>query len=300
MLQRWARCCWSSFVAVAGVTIAVLGVRSSAAGAIGLTTEVAALVTFLLGVSLSGAGEPLLAGGAAIAVAVLLAAKPTLRRFARAQRAGDRGGARAGVISRNRPAVAAAHGLRPAAGKPARDLAGGGGRSAPSFAASARDAPPGQVARKACCRWRCSAARVPRLCHGGDARVRHAERFKRRARRSAAIAAILAFSSAAGAGAPSPTSRARCCSARAAGGAGHGAGEPGAGVLARATGVLAAAPAPELSAGPRQSLQPAGRPLSFGLLYALVLLAVPPRAWAARQRRHLRRGRGSALLDVAR
>lgn len=83
MLERWGPVpLVASFVAVAGVTI-VAYLRSSAAGAIGSTTEVAALVTFLLG-ALSGAGQPLLAGGAAIAVAVLLAAKPTLKRFSRA------------------------------------------------------------------------------------------------------------------------------------------------------------------------------------------------------------------------
>ena len=83
MLERWGPVpLVASFIAVAGVTI-VAYLRSSAAGAIGSTTEVAALVTFLLG-ALSGAGQPLLAGGAAIAVAVLLAAKPTLKRFSRA------------------------------------------------------------------------------------------------------------------------------------------------------------------------------------------------------------------------
>jgi uncharacterized membrane protein (DUF4010 family) len=83
MLPRWGTVpLVASFIAVAGVTI-VAYARSSAAGSIGSTTEVAALVTFLLG-ALAGTGEPLLAGGAAIAVAVLLAAKPTLERFSRA------------------------------------------------------------------------------------------------------------------------------------------------------------------------------------------------------------------------
>lgn len=83
MLPRWGAVpLVASFIAVAGVTI-VAYARSSASGSIGSTTEVAALVTFLLG-ALAGSGEPLLAGGAAIAVAVLLAAKPTLERFSRA------------------------------------------------------------------------------------------------------------------------------------------------------------------------------------------------------------------------
>jgi uncharacterized membrane protein (DUF4010 family) len=83
MLERWGAVpLVASFVAVAGVTI-VAYARSTASGAIGSTTEVAALVTFLLG-AMSGAGQPLLAGGAAIVVAVLLTAKPTLKRFSRA------------------------------------------------------------------------------------------------------------------------------------------------------------------------------------------------------------------------
>ena len=83
MLERWGTIpLVASFLAVAAVTI-VAYARSSAGGALGSTTEVAAIVTFLLG-ALAGAGEPLLAGGAAIAVAVLLAAKPGLERFSRA------------------------------------------------------------------------------------------------------------------------------------------------------------------------------------------------------------------------
>jgi len=83
MLDSWGTIpLIASFIAVAGVTI-VAYARSSAAGSIGSTTEVAALVTFLLG-AMAGAGELLLAGGAGIAVAVLLAAKPGLERFSRA------------------------------------------------------------------------------------------------------------------------------------------------------------------------------------------------------------------------
>jgi uncharacterized membrane protein (DUF4010 family) len=83
MQDRWGAIpLVASFIAVAGVTI-VAYARSAAAGSIGSTTEVAALVTFLLG-AMAGAGQPLLAGGAGIAVAVLLAAKPSLERFSRA------------------------------------------------------------------------------------------------------------------------------------------------------------------------------------------------------------------------
>jgi uncharacterized membrane protein (DUF4010 family) len=83
MLDRWGVIpLVASFIAVAGVTI-IAYARSSATGSIGSTTEVAALVTFLLG-ALAGAGQLLLAGGAGIAVAVLLAAKPSLERFSRA------------------------------------------------------------------------------------------------------------------------------------------------------------------------------------------------------------------------
>lgn len=72
----------ASLVAVAGITVAAY-IRTSSAGDIGATTEFAALVTFLLG-ALAGAGESLLAGGAGIAVAVLLVAKPRLERLSRA------------------------------------------------------------------------------------------------------------------------------------------------------------------------------------------------------------------------
>ncbi len=99
MLDRWGAIpLVASFIAVAGVTI-VAYARSSAAGSIGSTTEVAALVTFLLG-AMAGAGQLLLAGGAAIAVAVLLAAKPSLERFSRALSAQELGAAlELGVIT---------------------------------------------------------------------------------------------------------------------------------------------------------------------------------------------------------
>jgi len=99
MLEHWGAIpLLASFLAVAGVVI-VAYARSSAAGSIGSTTEVAALVTFLLG-ALAGAGQPLLAGGTAIAVAVLLAAKPGLERFSRALTTQEIGAAlELGVIS---------------------------------------------------------------------------------------------------------------------------------------------------------------------------------------------------------
>jgi len=71
-----------SFIAVAAVAV-VSYLRSSAAGAIGATTEMAAVVTFLIGV-LAGAGEVIIAGATGVAVAVLLVAKPRLESFSRA------------------------------------------------------------------------------------------------------------------------------------------------------------------------------------------------------------------------
>lgn len=70
------------FLAVAGVVL-ISYARTSVGGHVGATTEIAAFVTFLLGV-LSGAGEVFVAGGAGIAVAILLAAKPRLQTFSRA------------------------------------------------------------------------------------------------------------------------------------------------------------------------------------------------------------------------
>jgi len=71
-----------SFAAVAAISIVsyVSGVRR---GDVGATTEIAALVTFLLG-ALAGAGELTLAGAGGVIVAVLLAAKPPLEAFSRA------------------------------------------------------------------------------------------------------------------------------------------------------------------------------------------------------------------------
>jgi uncharacterized membrane protein (DUF4010 family) len=70
-------------IAALAAFAALLGVayyRSTAAGNVGATTEVAALVTFLLG-ALAGRGELVLAAGVGIAVALLLNAKPRLERF---------------------------------------------------------------------------------------------------------------------------------------------------------------------------------------------------------------------------
>jgi len=72
----------ASFLAVAAIAV-VSYIRSSAAGGIGATTEVAALATFLLG-ALAGAGQLVVAGAAGVGVAVLLVAKPRLEAFSRA------------------------------------------------------------------------------------------------------------------------------------------------------------------------------------------------------------------------
>ena len=72
------------FVAVASVTL-VSYVRVSAAGAVGATTEMAAIVTFLLG-ALAGSGEVLLAAAGGVGVALLLVAKPRLETFSRTLR----------------------------------------------------------------------------------------------------------------------------------------------------------------------------------------------------------------------
>jgi uncharacterized membrane protein (DUF4010 family) len=66
-----------------GIVAVVSYVRSSAEGKVGATTEIAALVTFLLG-ALAGAGELAVAGATGVAIAVLLAAKPPLERFSKA------------------------------------------------------------------------------------------------------------------------------------------------------------------------------------------------------------------------
>lgn len=72
----------ASFVAVAAVAVVAYW-RSSAAEGPGATTEMAAIATFLLG-ALAGSGQYVLAGSAGVAVAVLLAAKPRLESFSRA------------------------------------------------------------------------------------------------------------------------------------------------------------------------------------------------------------------------
>jgi uncharacterized membrane protein (DUF4010 family) len=72
----------ASFLTVMTVTI-IAYVRTSATGRVGATTEIAALVTFLLGV-LAGAGQLVIASATGIGVAVLLVAKPRLEGFSRA------------------------------------------------------------------------------------------------------------------------------------------------------------------------------------------------------------------------
>ena len=72
----------ASFAAVAAVAV-VAYIRSSAAGEIGATTEMAAIVSFLLG-ALAGSGQFAMAGAAGVTIAVLLMAKPRLEAFSRA------------------------------------------------------------------------------------------------------------------------------------------------------------------------------------------------------------------------
>ena len=71
----------ASFAAVAAVAV-VAYIRSSAAGEIGATTEMAAIASFLLG-ALAGSGQFVMAGAAGVTIAVLLAAKPRLEAFSR-------------------------------------------------------------------------------------------------------------------------------------------------------------------------------------------------------------------------
>jgi uncharacterized membrane protein (DUF4010 family) len=79
--------------------LAIAYLRASASGEIGATTEVAALVTFLLG-ALAGRGELVLSAGIGIAVALLLNAKPRLERFSQTLDASDLDSAlELGVIS---------------------------------------------------------------------------------------------------------------------------------------------------------------------------------------------------------
>ncbi len=71
----------ASLVAVAAVLV-VAYVRTSATGDVGATTEVAAIATFLLG-ALAGSGQLVAAGATGVAIAVLLVAKPRLEAFSR-------------------------------------------------------------------------------------------------------------------------------------------------------------------------------------------------------------------------
>jgi uncharacterized membrane protein (DUF4010 family) len=71
----------ASFAAVAAVAV-VAYIRSSAAGEIGATTEMAAIVSFLLG-ALAGSGQLVMASAAGVTIAVLLVAKPRLEVFSR-------------------------------------------------------------------------------------------------------------------------------------------------------------------------------------------------------------------------
>jgi uncharacterized membrane protein (DUF4010 family) len=71
-----------AFLAVAAIAV-VSYQRTSAAGDVGATTEIAAITTFLLG-ALAGAGQLVVAAAAGVAVAVLLVAKPRLEAFSRA------------------------------------------------------------------------------------------------------------------------------------------------------------------------------------------------------------------------
>ena len=77
----------ASFVAVAAVAV-VAYVRSSAAGEVGATTQMAAVAAFLLG-ALAGSGQFAMAGAAGVTIAVLLVAKPHLEAFSRAMPADE-------------------------------------------------------------------------------------------------------------------------------------------------------------------------------------------------------------------
>lgn len=72
----------AGLLAVSSIAL-VSYMRASAGGEVGATTEVAAVATFVLG-AFAGQGHLLLAGGAGIAVAILLVAKPQLEGFSRA------------------------------------------------------------------------------------------------------------------------------------------------------------------------------------------------------------------------
>lgn len=78
---------WLLAIAFLGI-IAIVALsyhRLTLQGHVGATTEVAAIVTFLLG-ALAGSGELLAAAAVGIAVAVLLVAKPRIEAFSRALR----------------------------------------------------------------------------------------------------------------------------------------------------------------------------------------------------------------------
>jgi uncharacterized membrane protein (DUF4010 family) len=72
----------AGFIAVAAITV-VSYAHSAAHGESGATTEIAALVTFMLG-ALAGSGEMVIAGAVGVGVAVLLASKLRLESLSRA------------------------------------------------------------------------------------------------------------------------------------------------------------------------------------------------------------------------
>ena len=72
----------AGFVAVAAIII-VAYQASCRAGQVGATTELAALLTFVVG-ALAGSGQLIIAGATGVTVAVLLATKPRIERLSRA------------------------------------------------------------------------------------------------------------------------------------------------------------------------------------------------------------------------
>lgn len=76
-----------AFLAVLAITV-ISYLRSSRDGNVGATTEVAAIVTFLLGAT-AGAGQLVVAGAAGVAVTVLLVAKARLEAMSRTLTAGE-------------------------------------------------------------------------------------------------------------------------------------------------------------------------------------------------------------------
>jgi uncharacterized membrane protein (DUF4010 family) len=77
----------AGFLAVAGISL-VSYARGAGQGDMGATTEVAALGAYALG-ALAGVGQLVVAGAAGVAVAVLLAVKPSLERLSRALSEGE-------------------------------------------------------------------------------------------------------------------------------------------------------------------------------------------------------------------